>query len=312
MGKVTVAGGKVGMKVPSVLPAIGTALNDMTWGEIALISESGLAADYFSVGDCKKIVLNGNIGDALTLSNYETYVYVIGINHNGATNTIDFGTFKTAPSGGIDVCLTDSIYGVGKSDGTKCFNFNHWGASNVGGWKSCDLRYDILGSTDIAPNNYGSAPTSGYDRGHDATETCATNPVPDTLMAALPAELRAVMKPMTVYTDNVGGINYGSDASHVTASVDYLPIMAVCEIFEQDGGANDYEKNYNKQYPYYSAGNSTIKYNHSSINTAVIWYTRSVKMDRDDTDEAEMVKADGTLDSPYLHYSYGLAPIFRV
>lgn len=39
----------------------------------------------------------------------------------------------------------------------------------------------------------------------DATATTATNPVANTLMAALPSDLRAVMQPMTIYTDNTGG-----------------------------------------------------------------------------------------------------------
>lgn len=40
--------------------------------------------------------------------------------------------------------------------------------------------------------------------GYDASENCATTPVANTLMAALPSELRVHMKPMTIYTDNVG------------------------------------------------------------------------------------------------------------
>ena len=77
---------------------------------------------------------------------------------------------------------------------------NHSSNTNAGGWKGCDLRYDVLGSTNT---NDG-----------DATATTATNPVANTLMAALPSDLRAVMQPMTIYTDNTGG---GSDnASYVT------------------------------------------------------------------------------------------------
>ena len=48
-------------------------------------------------------------------------------------------------------------------------------------------------------------------------------------MAALPADLRAVMKPITKYTDNIGGGT--NDAGNVTASVDYLPLLAEKEIF---------------------------------------------------------------------------------
>lgn len=48
-------------------PAPGKTLDQYTWDEISRISLSGKAADYFSVGDCKEIVLNGTVG-ALTLT----------------------------------------------------------------------------------------------------------------------------------------------------------------------------------------------------------------------------------------------------
>ena len=77
-------------------------------------------------------------------------------------------------------------------------------------------------------------------------------------MAALPSDLRAVMKPMTIYTDNTGG---GSNtASYVTASVDYLPLLAEFEIFGTRSYANSAEQNYQQQYQYYKNGNSKVKY----------------------------------------------------
>lgn len=69
-------------------------------------------------------------------------------------------------------------------------------------------------------------------------------------MAALPSDLRAVMQPMTIYTDNTGG---GSDnASYVTKTTDYLPLLAEYEIFGTRTYANSAEKNYQAQYAYYA------------------------------------------------------------
>lgn len=178
----------------------------------------------------------------MEISNYETYVYIIGFDHNGATNTIDFGTFKTAASGGVDVALIDNHYDINSTDGTKYFNINHWGNYNYGDWKGCDLRYDILGSTDIAPSSYGSAVTTSRV-GYDASLTCATNPVLGTLMAALPSDLRVVMKPMITHSNSKDS----SGSYGIITTVDYLPLLAASEITEVSSSTFP-EKDYNTIY----------------------------------------------------------------
>ena len=79
-------------------------------------------------------------------------------------------------------------------------------------------------------------------------------------MAALPADLRAVMQPMTKYPDNKG--NSSNVAANVTKTIDYLPLLSEFEIFGARSYANQYEKDYQAQYAYYSAGNSKVKYRH--------------------------------------------------
>ena len=274
------------------LPAVGTALNDCSWEDISKIAAGGLAANYFAVGDRKAVAVSGTVGTLSVSGTY--YTYIIGIAHNGATNTIDFGTFKTALSGGTDICLIDSKYGSNSTDGTKYFNMNHSANTNSGGWKGCDLRYDVLGST-----NTDSA---------DAGTTTATNPVSGTLMAALPSELRAVMKPMTIYTDNTGG---GTDtASNVTSSVDYLPLLAEYEIFGARTYANSAEKNYQAQYAYYSAGNSKVKYRHSATSSTALWWERSPYYGN--SRYFCIVDTNGGAGSNSAWYACGLAPAFRV
>ena len=249
------------------------ALNDQTWAEIRQVSDAGQGSSYWSVGDRKAVLVNGTVGTLAV--NQTLYVYILGFNHNSAKegNGIQFGTFKTALSGGTDVCLVDGSYNSYKTDGSKIFNMNHWGNYNYGGWKACDLRYDILGSTNKAPVNYGKARATS-DTGYDAPTNTATSPVANTLMAALPADLRAVMKPITKYTDNKG--NSSDVAANVTSSLDYLPLLAEQEIF---GGnrtySNQYEKNSQVQYAYYSAGNSKVKYRHSATGSTAYWWERS-------------------------------------
>ena len=284
------------------------ALNDQTWAEIRQVSDAGQGSSYWSVGDRKAVLVNGTVGTLAV--NQTLYVYILGFNHNSAKegNGIQFGTFKTALSGGTDVCLVDGSYNSYKTDGSKIFNMNHWGNYNYGGWKACDLRYDILGSTNKAPVNYGKARATS-DTGYDAPTNTATSPVANTLMAALPADLRAVMKPITKYTDNKG--NSSDVAANVTSSLDYLPLLAEQEIF---GGnrtySNQYEKNSQVQYAYYSAGNSKVKYRHSATGSTAYWWERSPFYYTGDT--FCIVNTNGTATSNYAWYSYGLAPAFMV
>ena len=254
----------------TIFPSV---LNDNSWEQIRYASDNGLAASIWSVGATKKVKVQGNVGAQAI--DAELWVYILGFNHNAAregNNKIHFGTFKTAQSGGTDVGLIDNEYGKYYTDGRKCFNLNHWGYYNYGGWKACDARYDILGSTDKSPQNYGSARVSG-DVGYDASATCALKPVSNTLMAALPADLRAVMKPITKYTDNIGGGT--NDAGNVTASVDYLPLLAEKEIFGSRTYANSSEQNYQAQYAYFANGNTKVKYRHSAVSQTAVWWSRS-------------------------------------
>ena len=264
-------------------------LNDNSWA--AIHSVSGTGASYWAVGDRKAVSVSGTVGTKSVSGTY--YVFILGFNHNGATG-IDFGTFKTALTNGVDICLTDSKYNSYSTDGTKYFNMNHSSNTNSGGWKGCDLRYDVLGSTNT---NDG-----------DATSTTATNPVANTLMAALPSDLRAVMQPMTIYTDNVGG---GSNtASNVTTSVDYLPLLAEYEIFGSRSYANSTEQTYQAQYQYFKNGNSKVKYRDSSTSTTAFWWERSPYYYN--SNSFCNVDANGNAGTGTAGYSGGLAPAFRV
>ena len=271
-----------------------STLNNNEWSVIKSVSDAGQGANYWSIGDRKAVTVNGTVGTQAVNGTY--YAYIIGFNHNSSKegNGITFGTFKTALSGGTDICLVDGKYNSYSTDGTKYFNMNHSSNTNAGGWKGCDLRYDVLGSTNT---NDG-----------DATATTATNPVANTLMAALPSDLRAVMQPMTIYTDNTGG---GIDnASYVTKTIDYLPLLAEYEIFGTRTYANSAEKNYQAQYAYYSAGNSKVKYCHSATGSAAWWWERSPRHDYNQY--FCFVTMNGTAGISNARFSDGVAPAFRV
>ena len=273
---------------------VSSVLNENDWSVIKSVADASQGANYWAVGDRKAVTVNGTVGTQAINGTY--YVYILGFDHNSSREGtgITFGTFKTALSGGTDICLVDSHYNDYSTGGQKWFNMNHSSNTNSGGWKGCDLRYDVLGSTNSNNN--------------DAGTTTATSPVSGTLMAALPSDLRAVMKPMTIYTDNTGG---GSNtASYVTASVDYLPLLAEFEIFGTRSYANSAEQNYQQQYQYYKNGNSKVKYRHSSTSSTAYWWERSPN----DYNSSYFctVHTYGNADYFNAGRPYGLAPAFRV
>lgn len=273
---------------------VSSVLNENDWSVIKSVADASQGANYWAVGDRKAVTVNGTVGTQAINGTY--YVYILGFNHNSSREGtgITFGTFKTALSGGTDICLVDSHYNDYSTGGQKWFNMNHSSNTNSGGWKGCDLRYDVLGSTNSNNN--------------DAGTTTATSPVSGTLMAALPSDLRAVMKPMTIYTDNTGG---GSNtASYVTASVDYLPLLAEFEIFGTRSYANSAEQNYQQQYQYYKNGNSKVKYRHSSTSSTAGWWERSPYYGNSGNFCSVGTNGHATYYTAWT--SSGLAPAFRV
>ena len=256
------------------LKTVSSTLNDNDWATIKGVADRSEGANYWSVGDTKQITMNGKVSDGLTLSNYSTYVYIIGFNHNSSVEGtgIAFGGFKTAQTSGIDVALCDSVYGNSKSSG-QWFNMNN-SATNAGGWSGSRMRSTTL----------------------------------PLVKSALPSDLQAVLKTTTIYSDNTGG---GSDtASYVTATQDELYLLAEFEIFGARRYANSAERNHQQQYAYYVAGNSKIKYRHDNTATSVLWWQRSVVTEN--AGQFCIVYTNGTTTFYYAFYSIGLAVAFKV
>lgn len=254
---------EVWVVVQSVNDVTPPTLDQASWDYISKQSLAGNAKNLWAVGDCKKIKLSGTAGK-LSL-NTELYVYILDFDHDSSTvggtkDGITFGTFKTALTGGKDICLDDLT-----------FVMNPFPDTNSGGWKNSEMRYNVLGSTNV--------------QNGDATATTATSPVAYSLMSCLPADLRAVMRPMCIYTDNTGG---GSDtASFVTTTIDFLPLLAEFEIHGARTYANSAEQNHQAQYKYFKDGNIdpfaadvndqyvTTKYKYSDQSLEGNWLCRS-------------------------------------
>lgn len=270
--------------VNDVTPPPPPPLDRASWDYISQQSLAGNAKNIWAVGDCKKIKLSGTV--SILSLNTELYVYILDFDHDSSTvggtkDGITFGTFKTALTDGKDVCLVSD------------FRMNTRDA-NSGGWKNSNMRYNILGSTNTQNGN--------------ATATTATSPKSNTLMSCLPADLRAVMRPMCVYTDNTGG---GSDtASYVTTTIDFLPLLAEFEIHGTRSCANSAEKNNQTQYAYFKNGSSKVKYRHDSQSSTPSWWSRSPYSIR--SDSFCLVDGDGIASATDAGSSRGVAPAFKV
>ena len=125
-------------------------------------------------------------------------------------------------------------------------------------------------------------------------------------VAALPADLRAVMKSITKYSDNTGG---GSDvASYVTSTTDYLPLLSEFEYHGSRSYANSAEQNFQQQYEYYRAGNSKVHYKHDATGTAVHAWCRSVHAGN--TYDFCRVASNGNPGDNNANISWAVAPGF--
>ena len=264
-----------------VFSSVSPILDENDWTTIREVSDAGQGANYWSIGDRKAVTLNGTVGH-LSLSNYTTYAFIIGFNHNASVegaNRIHFQLAKTALSGGKDVALCDNQYNS-RPSATGYFSMNS-SNDNFGGWMRSQMRTNICGTS-----------LSSYS---------------GTIIAVIPATLRAVLKSVTKYTNNTG---QSSAASAVTATTDYFFPLSEYEVFGSTTYANSNESNKQAQYSYYSAGNSKVKYNHSATSTAVHWWLRSPRASN--STRFVIVRADGTVSASSANFSYGFAPGFCV
>ena len=261
-------------------PNIDSVLNNNDWDIISDVASLSKGANYWAVGDCKEITLDGQVG-ALTISNYTCCVFIIGFNHNAALEgegRIHFQLAKTALSGGTDVCLTDGQYL--RAGASTAFRMNK-SNTNSGGWEDSYMRNNICGTSKTSYSG--------------------------TIIGVIPAALRAVLKSVTKYTNNSGS---SSASSAATATTDYFFLLSEYEVSGNIIYSNSYEANYQQQYAYYSAGNSKVKYRHNSTGSAAYWWLRSPHASN--STYFVIVYPDGTVKYNVAHYSFGFAPGFCV
>lgn len=265
---------------------VSNTLNENDWSVIKTVSDSGQGASYWSVGDTKNIVINGKIGST-NFNNLTIAAFIVGFNHNSSKEGNNKIHFQIGRSGTKIIGLIDSKYSPDNgwsSGGSGNFVMNT-SNTNSGGWNNSYMRKTILGNTNTP-----------------------TNPLANSFMAALPADLRAVMKSVTKYTDNTG--NSSNSSGNVTATTDYLWLLAEFEVQGARTYANQYERNSQAQYQYYKSGNSKVAYKYNATGTAVYWWLRSAYYNYSSL--FCYVDTDGSATNSFANDSLALLPGFAV
>lgn len=254
---------------PPPPPVISSVLNENSWDTIKWASKHNVGQNYWSVGDCKEVTMNGKVSDGLTLTDYTAWVYIIGFNHNAEKegNGIAFQGFK-ATDKGAPVCLTDNGYNNSKTSGTW-FNINN-SNTNAGGWEASQMRKNIM----------------------------------PLIKASFPADLRAVIKTSTIFTTQ------GNGSGVCTATEDDVFLLAEFEVFGAHQWASTQEPNYLKQYAYYAAGNSKVKYKHNAMSDAALWWERSPFSY--DSGSFCIVSTRGSTSDGDPSYPTGVSPAFKI
>ena len=229
------------------LPLYSTTLAENSWAEIAAAAAAGAAARLWSPGDGKELTISGTAG-LLTVTDLAIGAIILGFDHNAALEGSGRIHFQLARLGETPVALVDRRHGS-FSDLAGAFTMNTT-ATSEGGWQGSHMRQEILGS--------------------DSTNVLA--PKEGTLLALLPEELRAVMKPCTKYTDNTGN---SMEAAAVTATQEWLFLLSEWEYYGARTMANEGEQSFQQQYAYYAAGGSPAKMRHNRITAAARDWCRS-------------------------------------
>lgn len=263
------------LPVTASLPSSTLASN--SWSIIGEVGAAGTGASIWSTGDTKSVTLNGTV-QGYTFSNLTVNVFIIGFNHNESREGKGIH-FLFGKISGKDIAFCDSHYSSYQTSG---FVMNT-SRTNAGGWKDSYARKTLLGNSGTP-----ASPPSG------------------SFLAAMPADIRAVIGGVTKYSDNTGG---GSDiASYVTATTDYLFYMAEFEVQGRRTYANSAEKNYQQQYDYFKSGNSKVSYKHDATGTTVWVWNRSVYATH--SSSFCRVIADGSANYNYADNSGGVRPGF--
>ena len=343
----TAAGGSCVLSLPEAGTwSVKATLNGQTSDtkNVSVVDSYAVALTFFSA----TITVNVDSGASVTLKKGGTTIATKTSNGTAVFTVTETGAYTVTAtkngqttSGSVNVVSGTTSYSLTLSFVSSTLNNNEWSViksvSDAGQganyWSIGDRKAVTLNGTvgKLSLSNVTTyafiigfnhnASVEGANRIHfqlaktalsGGTDVCfcdSYSSYSGTIIAVIPAALRAVLKSVTKYTDNTanGG---GSTASYVTATTDYFFLLSEFEVFGSISYGNTNEKNKQAQYAYYSAGNSKIKYKHNGTSTAAHWWLRSPRAST--SNRFVFVNSDGTVDYIDAYYSLGFAPGFCV
>ena len=175
------------------------------------------------------------------------------------------------------------------------------------GFKATDKGTDVC----LTDSGYNSTKTSGTwfnmnnsnTNAGDWSSSHMRSAVMPLIKSAFPSDLQSVIKSSKIFTAD-------SDIS-MRSTQDEVFLLAEYEVFGSITNASIQEQKHLKQYSYYSAGNSKVKYKHNATTTAAYWWERSPISG--DSNGFCRVDTGGSASSGYTAtYSYSVSPAFKV
>ena len=259
--------GNVKVSLEEVLDPV---FDNNSWNAIKKAVNSGTASSLWKVGDRKKVILNGSVGEGKTFSNTITYCYILGFDHNksvesGGAHALHIGFGASALSGGAYIAYCDSSYASEVS--TSCFNMNT-SYTNKGGWNSCQMKSTICPA----------------------------------FKNALPSDLQSNIRAVTKWQNN-GRSTSGQSSSNEIWLLSEMEIFGEAPFSKYT--ANQLQYDFYKGVTGWNAA-PKIKYRDTDTSTAARWWERSAHSSN--SGFFCFVIADGVADSSHASYSRGFAP----
>lgn len=273
---------------------VSEILSENSWKTIGKVSADGNAPNYWSIGDTKPITLNGTIGTEI-FENVSVDTFIIGFDHNKDIESPNehITHFQIGKVGTKLVSLVDEYYGDDGPLTTNYFCIDHSNDEDyTSGWKDSDMFNQILKGI-----------------------------VDNTVYNALPSDLKSSMKTVKKFTHNnaVDSSTLTLSSFDVTENNETLSLLAEYELFGVRTYANTYEQEKQKQYEYYSDGNSKVFYKRTGISSESIsgdscgtWLRSPAFPEGTSLLSMYCETIDGEIYNSPQELSYGISPIFFI
>lgn len=121
---------------------VPSTLNECSWKTIQSIIQTGIASSYWSIGDCKKVVLTGTLNGIEYTSEDDLCAILVDFNHNTAleSNSMSTVSFMIGRTG-----VTNYVSGEGIEICIGNINFMNTLSGTRATWSYCNMQRTQMG-----------------------------------------------------------------------------------------------------------------------------------------------------------------------